>query len=143
MCQHAISSPVRQPSRFRPASSRASVPAPCRRGRPAARAGARRRVGVSPATVARAYQELRQRGLLATAGRHGTRVRPRPPVAARRSALRPHRCPVPGTCPGEPDARLLPRSVRTWRRSPPTPARRSATPTPECCPSWRRWPAPG
>ena len=46
-------------------------------------------LGVSPATVARAYQELRQRGLVATAGRHGTRVRPRPPVAARRAALAP------------------------------------------------------
>ncbi|MFC4021782.1 aminotransferase class I/II-fold pyridoxal phosphate-dependent enzyme [Micromonospora sp. GCM10011542] len=66
-------------------------------------------LGVSPATVARAYQELRQRGLLATAGRHGTRVRPRPPVAARRSALRPP--PAPGTrdlSRGEPDPDLLP-----------------------------------
>ncbi|MFF5052534.1 aminotransferase class I/II-fold pyridoxal phosphate-dependent enzyme [Micromonospora sp. NPDC000663] len=66
-------------------------------------------LGVSPATVARAYQELRQRGLLATAGRHGTRVRPRPPVAARRSALRPP--PLPGARDlslGEPDPRLLP-----------------------------------
>ncbi|MBC9005227.1 GntR family transcriptional regulator, partial [Micromonospora aurantiaca (nom. illeg.)] len=44
---------------------------------------------VSPATVAKAYQELRQRGLVATAGRHGTRVRPRPPVAGRRAALLP------------------------------------------------------
>ncbi|SCL50903.1 transcriptional regulator, GntR family [Micromonospora citrea] len=64
---------------------------------------------VSPATVARAYQELRQRGLVVTAGRHGTRVRPRPPVAARRSALRPP--PAPGLRDlslGEPDARLLP-----------------------------------
>ncbi|KAB1935800.1 aminotransferase class I/II-fold pyridoxal phosphate-dependent enzyme [Micromonospora sp. ALFpr18c] len=66
-------------------------------------------LGVSPATVARAYQELRQRGLLATAGRHGTRVRPRPPVAARRSALRPP--PLPGArdlSRGEPDPRSLP-----------------------------------
>ncbi|MFC3505160.1 aminotransferase class I/II-fold pyridoxal phosphate-dependent enzyme [Micromonospora krabiensis] len=66
-------------------------------------------LSVSPATVARAYQELRQRGLVATAGRHGTRVRPRPPVAARRSALRPP--PAPGLrdlSAGEPDPRLLP-----------------------------------
>ncbi|MFI7487530.1 aminotransferase class I/II-fold pyridoxal phosphate-dependent enzyme [Micromonospora echinaurantiaca] len=66
-------------------------------------------LAVSPATVARAYQELRQRGLVVTAGRHGTRVRPRPPVAARRSALRPP--PAPGLrdlSTGEPDATLLP-----------------------------------
>ncbi|MFG3696570.1 aminotransferase class I/II-fold pyridoxal phosphate-dependent enzyme [Micromonospora sp. NPDC047620] len=66
-------------------------------------------LAVSPATVARAYQELRQRGLVVTAGRHGTRVRPRPPVAARRSALHPP--PAPGLRDlslGEPDPRLLP-----------------------------------
>ncbi|RKN19778.1 aminotransferase class I/II-fold pyridoxal phosphate-dependent enzyme [Micromonospora musae] len=66
-------------------------------------------LAVSPATVSRAYQELRQRGLVATAGRHGTRVRPRPPVAARRSALRPP--PSPGLrdlSAGEPDPSLLP-----------------------------------
>jgi DNA-binding transcriptional MocR family regulator len=65
-------------------------------------------LGVSPATAARAYQELRLRGLLATAGRHGTRVRPRPPVATRR-ALRP--APAPGVrdlSHGGPDVRLLP-----------------------------------
>ncbi|MDG4837395.1 aminotransferase class I/II-fold pyridoxal phosphate-dependent enzyme [Micromonospora sp. WMMD967] len=66
-------------------------------------------LGVSPATVARAYQELRQRGLLVTAGRHGTRVRPRPPVAARRSALRPPSLPgARDLSRGEPDRRLLP-----------------------------------
>ncbi|SBT53472.1 transcriptional regulator, GntR family [Micromonospora auratinigra] len=66
-------------------------------------------LGVSPATVAKAYQELRRRGVVVTAGRHGTRVRPRPPVATRRSALRPP--PPPGTrdlSTGHPDARLLP-----------------------------------
>jgi DNA-binding transcriptional MocR family regulator len=64
---------------------------------------------VSPATVAKAYQELRQRGMLETAGRRGTRVRARPAVATPRSALR---LPVaPGVfdvSAGEPDIRLLP-----------------------------------
>ncbi|MBO4209805.1 GntR family transcriptional regulator, partial [Micromonospora echinofusca] len=45
-------------------------------------------LGLSPATVARAYQDLRQRGLIVTAGRAGTRVRPRPPVTGPRSVLR-------------------------------------------------------
>ena len=64
---------------------------------------------VSPATVAKAYQELRQRGVLETAGRRGTRVRTRPAVATPRSALR---LPVPpgvfDLSAGEPDLRLLP-----------------------------------
>ncbi|HEY0697320.1 MAG TPA: aminotransferase class I/II-fold pyridoxal phosphate-dependent enzyme, partial [Micromonospora sp.] len=67
------------------------------------------RLGVSPATVAKAYQALRQRGLVETAGRNGTRVRPRPPVTVPRATLSP---PVrPGTLDlttGEPDQRLLP-----------------------------------
>ncbi|MCZ7420270.1 aminotransferase class I/II-fold pyridoxal phosphate-dependent enzyme [Verrucosispora sp. WMMA2121] len=66
-------------------------------------------LAVSPATVSRAYAELRRRGLVVTAGRHGTRVRPRPPVAARRAALRPP--PAPGQrdlSRGQPDQRLLP-----------------------------------
>ncbi|HEX6969441.1 MAG TPA: aminotransferase class I/II-fold pyridoxal phosphate-dependent enzyme [Micromonosporaceae bacterium] len=75
---------------------------------PAVRALASR-LAVSPATVARAYQLLRQRGLVETAGRHGTRIRHRPPVLAGRSALR---LPVPAglldLAAGEPDRRLLP-----------------------------------
>ncbi|MFV2100275.1 aminotransferase class I/II-fold pyridoxal phosphate-dependent enzyme [Micromonospora sp. LOL_024] len=66
-------------------------------------------LAVSPATVSRAYAELSRRGLVVTAGRHGTRVRARPPVAARRAALRPP--PAPGLrdlSRGEPDPRLLP-----------------------------------
>ncbi|MDM4723154.1 aminotransferase class I/II-fold pyridoxal phosphate-dependent enzyme [Micromonospora sp. WMMA1363] len=66
-------------------------------------------LAVSPATVARAYRELRQRGLVVTAGRHGTRVRPRPPVVGGRSALMP--APAPGVrdlASGQPDPRLLP-----------------------------------
>ncbi|GAB1642423.1 aminotransferase class I/II-fold pyridoxal phosphate-dependent enzyme [Krasilnikovia sp. MM14-A1259] len=64
---------------------------------------------VSPGTVAKAYQDLRQRGVLETAGRRGTRVRARPAVATPRSALR---LPVPegmvDLSSGEPDLRLLP-----------------------------------
>jgi DNA-binding transcriptional MocR family regulator len=64
---------------------------------------------VSPATVAKAYQDLRQRGVVETDGRRGTRVRSRPAVAAARSALRP---PVPAgvldLSAGEPDTRMLP-----------------------------------
>jgi DNA-binding transcriptional MocR family regulator len=66
-------------------------------------------LGVSPATVAKAYQDLRQRGVVETDGRRGTRVRDRPSVASPRSALRP---PVPpgvvDLSAGEPDIRLLP-----------------------------------
>lgn len=66
-------------------------------------------LSVSPATVAKAYQELRQRGVVETDGRRGTRVRSRPAVASARSALRP---PVPpgvlDLSAGEPDPRLLP-----------------------------------
>ncbi|HLT10949.1 MAG TPA: aminotransferase class I/II-fold pyridoxal phosphate-dependent enzyme [Micromonosporaceae bacterium] len=65
-------------------------------------------LGVAPATVAAAYRTLRQRGLVETAGRNGTRVRQRPPVLSR-AAHRPEL--PPGTIDlsaGEPDRRLLP-----------------------------------
>ncbi len=66
-------------------------------------------LGVSPATVAAAYAALRQRGIVDTAGRNGTRVRPRPALAGTRAARRP---PVPphvlDLSSGEPDARLRP-----------------------------------
>ncbi|MEH1014980.1 aminotransferase class I/II-fold pyridoxal phosphate-dependent enzyme [Micromonospora sp. CPCC 206060] len=66
-------------------------------------------LGISPATVARAYQDLRQRGLIVTAGRAGTRVRPRPPVTGPRSALRPPAAPgALDLSSGGPDGRLLP-----------------------------------
>ena len=75
------------------------------------------RLGVSPATVASAYRTLRQRGVVETAGRHGTRVRPRPPVAGARAARR--LPPPPGArdlSAGEPDPRLLPAPGRHLRR---------------------------
>jgi len=65
---------------------------------------------VSPATVSKAYTDLRHRGVIETAGRRGTRVRHRPPVAAPRSVLR---LPVPAgiidLSDGEPSTALLPR----------------------------------
>jgi DNA-binding transcriptional MocR family regulator len=66
-------------------------------------------LGVSPGTVAAAYRTLRQRGIVETAGRAGTRIRPRPPVAPTRAGLR---LPVPpdvlDLSAGAPDGRLLP-----------------------------------
>jgi DNA-binding transcriptional MocR family regulator len=66
-------------------------------------------LGVAAGTVAAAYQALRQRGVIETAGRNGTRVRSRPPVADTR---RERRLPVPpgavDLSAGEPDPRLLP-----------------------------------
>jgi DNA-binding transcriptional MocR family regulator len=64
---------------------------------------------VSPATVSKAYQDLRQRGIIESVGRQGTRIRARPAVAGSRSALR---LPVPpgalDLSAGDPDTRLLP-----------------------------------
>jgi DNA-binding transcriptional MocR family regulator len=70
-------------------------------------------LGVGAGTVAAAYQSLRQRGIVETAGRNGTRIRPRPPLAPTRGA---QRLPVPpgvlDLSSGEPDARLLPDQPR-------------------------------
>jgi DNA-binding transcriptional MocR family regulator len=64
---------------------------------------------VSPATVAKAYGELRRRGVVETDGRRGTRVRSRPAVASPRGSLR---LPIPAgvldLSAGDPDTALLP-----------------------------------
>lgn len=64
-------------------------------------------LGVAPTTVAAAYADLRRRGLVETAGRRGTRIRPRPATAPRSVAV----AVPPGALDlshGEPDPRLLP-----------------------------------
>jgi DNA-binding transcriptional MocR family regulator len=64
------------------------------------------RLGVSPATVAAAYGELRRRGMVTGSGRAGTRIRPAPPLSTRGY----HRAPS-GTrdlITGAPDPALLP-----------------------------------
>jgi DNA-binding transcriptional MocR family regulator len=92
------------------------------------------RLGVAPATVAAAYKGLRERGVVETAGRNGTRVRFRPPVASRVA----RRVPAPpGTLDlstGEPDRRLLPALGPALRRLAPVagpPVGYAAEPLPE------------
>jgi DNA-binding transcriptional MocR family regulator len=62
--------------------------------------------GVSPMTVTTAYRELRRRGLVSAAGRHGTRVSEQPPLPVTTAPLVP-----PGSrdlATGNPDPELLP-----------------------------------
>ncbi|WP_285737631.1 aminotransferase class I/II-fold pyridoxal phosphate-dependent enzyme [Kitasatospora phosalacinea] len=65
-------------------------------------------LGVNPNTVAAAYRLLRERGVIETAGRRGSRVRPRPATTPRDQA----RLPVPpgarDVSAGNPDPALLP-----------------------------------
>jgi len=113
---------VRYPIRGRRASAIGqSVEGALREGRllpgaalPTVRALARE-LKVSPATVAAAYRDLRQRGLLVAQGRKGTRVAARPPLAF----PRPEPPPRPGLrnlAEGNPDPRLLPSLPAALRR---------------------------
>ncbi|MGW4379517.1 aminotransferase class I/II-fold pyridoxal phosphate-dependent enzyme [Kitasatospora sp. NPDC004531] len=65
-------------------------------------------LGVNPNTVAAAYRLLRERGVIETAGRRGSRIRPRPATTPRDEA----RLPVPpgarDLSAGNPDPALLP-----------------------------------
>ncbi|MGW2841015.1 aminotransferase class I/II-fold pyridoxal phosphate-dependent enzyme [Streptomyces sp. NPDC001493] len=66
------------------------------------------RLGVNPNTVAAAYRTLRERGVIETDGRRGSRVRPRPATTARGS-LRVEAPPgVRDLSKGNPDPALLP-----------------------------------
>lgn len=66
------------------------------------------KLGVNPNTVAAAYRTLRERGVIETAGRRGSRVRPRPASASREQV----RAEVPegatDISAGNPDPALLP-----------------------------------
>ncbi|MCQ0021853.1 aminotransferase class I/II-fold pyridoxal phosphate-dependent enzyme [Streptomyces somaliensis DSM 40738] len=66
-------------------------------------------LGVNPNTVAAAYRTLRERGVIETAGRRGSRVRPRPATTARDAAgvEVPEGARDVGR--GDPDPSLLPR----------------------------------
>lgn len=64
--------------------------------------------GVSPATAASAYRQLRQRGWITTDGRRGTRVSAGPPSTARPSVAATVAAGVVNLADGNPDAALLP-----------------------------------
>lgn len=76
---------------------------------------------VAAGTVASAYKRLRDRGLVQTSGRNGTRVSPRPPLAVR-SGGQPLRPGVVDLASGQPDPKLLP----VLRLPPPTTGGRAA-----------------
>lgn len=66
------------------------------------------RLGVNPNTVAAAYRTLRERGVIETAGRRGSRVRPKPATTAR-DLMRVEVPPgVRNLAEGNPDPALLP-----------------------------------
>ncbi len=64
-------------------------------------------LGVAPGTVASAYKLLRERGLVETGGRNGTKVSLRPPLTARSSAPLVE-AGVADLADGQPDPELLP-----------------------------------
>ncbi|MEE1931339.1 aminotransferase class I/II-fold pyridoxal phosphate-dependent enzyme [Streptomyces sp. TRM 70351] len=66
------------------------------------------RLGVNANTVAAAYRLLRERGVVETAGRRGTRVRGRPASTPRESAGTPAPPGVRNVAEGNPDPALLP-----------------------------------
>lgn len=65
-------------------------------------------LGVNPNTVAAAYRALRERGVIETAGRRGTRVRERPATAPREPARVPPPAGGLDVSTGNPDPALLP-----------------------------------
>ncbi|MDQ0989666.1 aminotransferase class I/II-fold pyridoxal phosphate-dependent enzyme [Streptomyces sp. V3I7] len=66
------------------------------------------RLGVNPNTVAAAYRTLRERGVIETAGRRGSRVRPKPATTTREQPTVDVPEGVRDLSNGNPDAALLP-----------------------------------
>jgi DNA-binding transcriptional MocR family regulator len=66
------------------------------------------RLGVNPNTVAAAYRTLRERGVIETAGRRGSRVRPKPVTTARERSRLDVPPGVRNLSDGNPDPALLP-----------------------------------
>ncbi|MFF3346723.1 aminotransferase class I/II-fold pyridoxal phosphate-dependent enzyme [Streptomyces sp. NPDC002779] len=65
-------------------------------------------LGVNPNTVAAAYRTLRERGVIETAGRRGSRVRPKPATTAREYVREEVPAGVRDLANGNPDPALLP-----------------------------------
>ncbi|MFF4491593.1 aminotransferase class I/II-fold pyridoxal phosphate-dependent enzyme [Streptomyces sp. NPDC001544] len=65
-------------------------------------------LGVNPNTVAAAYRTLRERGVIETAGRRGSRIRPKPATTGRESARVDVPAGVRDLSDGNPDPALLP-----------------------------------
>ncbi|MFE2630276.1 aminotransferase class I/II-fold pyridoxal phosphate-dependent enzyme [Streptomyces sp. NPDC059374] len=71
-------------------------------------------LGVNPNTVAAAYRILRERGVIETAGRRGSRVRPRPATTGREYAQVGVPEGVRDVASGNPDPALLPSLARAF-----------------------------
>jgi len=78
-----------------------------------------RHVGLAPMTVATAYRELRQRGLVSSAGRRGTRVSEQPPLPVSAAPIVPAGSRDLAT--GNPDPELLPQLDSALGRFSPRP----------------------
>ncbi|GHG61169.1 aminotransferase class I/II-fold pyridoxal phosphate-dependent enzyme [Streptomyces griseocarneus] len=94
-------------------------------------------LGVSPGTVATAYKELRQRGIVVTRGRAGTVVAQGPGVASRRPPKVPEG--LRDLAGGHPNPALLPDLVPPVRLSPGTRSHRSVPRLPRLEETVREW----
>ncbi|MFI6934371.1 aminotransferase class I/II-fold pyridoxal phosphate-dependent enzyme [Streptomyces sp. NPDC050287] len=71
-------------------------------------------LGVNPNTVAAAYRTLRERGVIETAGRRGSRVRPKPATTSREMTRADVPAGVRDLSDGNPDPALLPPLARAF-----------------------------